>query len=157
MRTLANYLIAMFMFMYWVFRIVVTYMYETGREFVTTPINTGVEIALLFVSLICIILFIKRKKIGGIIYVVAYFAYFGVDAFNKIKPAIETYSLNSDVIISAFFSIIGVILAIVVLIDLLTDNLRQPAQKQTDWFYENKEYDRKLDSRVDKNNYRTGL
>jgi len=27
--------------------------------------------------------------------------------------------------------------------------------KQTDWFYKNKEYDRKLDERADKNQYRT--
>ena len=54
-----------------------------------------------------------------------------------------------------FFSVIGVVLALVVMIDFLADHVKQPEQKNTDWFYENKEYDRKLDSRADKNNYRT--
>lgn len=27
--------------------------------------------------------------------------------------------------------------------------------KKTDWFYKNEEFDRKLDDRADKNNYRT--
>ena len=30
-----------------------------------------------------------------------------------------------------------------------------PKDKKTDWFYKNEQYDRKLDERADKNNYRT--
>ena len=30
-----------------------------------------------------------------------------------------------------------------------------PKDKKTDWFYKNEEFDRKLDDRADKNNYRT--
>ena len=30
-----------------------------------------------------------------------------------------------------------------------------PVDKKTDWFYKNEEFDRKLDDRADKNNYRT--
>ena len=30
-----------------------------------------------------------------------------------------------------------------------------PKDKKTDWFYQNEEFDRKLDDRADKNNYRT--
>ena len=30
-----------------------------------------------------------------------------------------------------------------------------PKDKKTDWFYRNEEFDRKLDDRADKNNYRT--
>jgi hypothetical protein len=56
-----------------------------------------------------------------------------------------------------FFSILGVVMALVVMINFLADHLKQPIQKDTDWFYENKEFDRKLDSREDRNNYRTGI
>ena len=44
-----------------------------------------------------------------------------------------------------------------VLLDLLLDKNRKenPKDKKTDWFYKNEEFDRKLDDRADKNNYRT--
>ena len=54
-------------------------------------------------------------------------------------------------------SIIGIILPIAVLADLLLDKGRKanPKDKKTDWFYNNEQFDRKLDERSDKNNYRT--
>ena len=55
------------------------------------------------------------------------------------------------------FSMLGIILPLAVLIDLLLDKNRKnnPKDKKTDWFYKNEEFDRKLDDRADKNNYRT--
>ena len=153
MKSLANWLVVMFMFMYWVFRIIVTYMFATGRDFVTTPLDFNIEIIMLFVTLICMILTISNKKIGPIIYAITYFGYFGVDLFNKIMPALKNYSFNID-IGSTFFSIIAVMIAIFAVMDVLFDNIRVPEQKQTDWFYANKDYDRKLDERADKNNYK---
>ena len=49
------------------------------------------------------------------------------------------------------------IIPIAVLFDLLADSNRKahPVNKKTDWFYKNDNYDRKLDDRADKNNYRT--
>jgi hypothetical protein len=54
-------------------------------------------------------------------------------------------------------SLIGMIIPIAVLLDLLLDKNRKnnPKDKKTDWFYQNEEYDRKMDDRADKNNYRT--
>lgn len=39
---------------------------------------------------------------------------------------------------------------------MLVDKTRSvyPTDKKTDWFYKNKEFDRKLDERVDQNQYR---
>ena len=56
-----------------------------------------------------------------------------------------------------FISLLGVALPIAVLLDLLLDKNRKanPKDKKTDWFYKNEAYDRKLDDRADKNNYRT--
>ena len=56
-----------------------------------------------------------------------------------------------------FFSLIAVILPIVAVFDILFDKSRKanPKDKKTDWFYKNEQYDRKLDERSDKNNYRT--
>ena len=55
------------------------------------------------------------------------------------------------------FSMIGIILPLAVLLDLLLDKNRKmnPKDEKTDWFYKNEQFDRKLDDRADKNNYRT--
>ena len=51
--------------------------------------------------------------------------------------------------------VLGIILAFAVLVDLAVDKGRKPKDKKTDWFYANEQYDRQLDDRADKNNYRT--
>lgn len=154
MKSLANWLIVIFMFMFWMFRIVVTYMATTGRTFVVSPIDMKVEVVLLFLTVICMALVLKRNPIGGIIYIVMYLFYFGGDLINQVKPMITSKTFDLNLGTNAFFSSIGVILPLVVMIDLLTDNLKKPEQKDTDWFYKNKQFDRKLDDRADKNNYK---
>lgn len=54
------------------------------------------------------------------------------------------------------FQLYGVIIAFCVFFDLMVNKLRKrdPKDKKTDWFFQNKEYDRKLDDRADKNQYR---
>ena len=151
MKTLANYLVAIFMVMYWIFRIVVTYMYDTGKAFVTQPLNEPIEIVLLFVTLLCIILFVKRIKYGGVLYIATYYGYFGVDLFNHLKKMFDTYTFDIDSINGVIWSAVAVILATVVMIDLLYDNVRTPDQKNTDWYYNNKDYDREYDPRADRN------
>ena len=61
MRTFANWMIAMFMILYWGFRVVVAYQASVYAEFFVQPINLTVEIVLLFVTVICIVLVFKRK------------------------------------------------------------------------------------------------
>lgn len=155
MRTFSNWMIAMLMIMYWGFRVVVTYMAANYMEFIVEPINLNVEIILLFITVICIVLVFKRNLLGGIIYIVSYFGYFGIDLFKSIMPVFigETVTVNNYM--TAFTSLIALILAFVVLIDLAVDKGRKPKDKKTDWYYANEEYDRKLDERADKNNYRT--
>lgn len=154
-KSLANWLIVMFIFMYWIFRMVVAYMYSTSRSFITTPLDFNVEIILLFVTLFCMILMIKRVKLAAIIYAGTYIMYFGVDLYNKIMPMLEASEFNIGETGDLLFSGIGVILAILVLLDVLIDKVKAPVQVQTDWFYENKDYDRKVDDRSDRNQYRT--
>ena len=45
------------------------------------------------------------------------------------------------------------------MIDILIEKskTKKPMDKQTDWFYKNEAYDRQMDERADKNQYRTGL
>lgn len=129
-------------------------------EFGTTlggiaPLNQNLEIILSFVVLICIVLIVRRKLIGALIYLLAYGMYFGVDVINNIQTVLNGASMETA--LNVFISIIGIILPIAVLADLLLDKGRKanPKDKKTDWFYNNEQFDRKLDERSDKNNYRT--
>jgi len=144
--------------MFWVFRIIVALMSEISTEFPFTPLNQQMEIILLFVVLLCMILIVKRKVVGALIYLLAYGMYFGVDLLNNVDLIIkagETMSLNTYT--STFISLIGMVIPIAVLFDLLLDKNRKnnPKDKKTDWFYKNEDFDRKMDERADKNNYRT--
>ena len=89
MKTFGNWMIVMFMIMYWAFRVLVAYEAAIYADFVVAPINLTVEIILLFVTLICIVLVFKRKIIGGIIYFLSYLAYFGMDLFNSVLPMLQ--------------------------------------------------------------------
>ena len=154
MRTFANWMIAMFMIMYWGFRVVVAYQAANYAEFFVQPINLTVEIILLFVTVVCIILVFKRKLIGGIIYFLSYLAYFGTDLFKAIMPVFSGEDVSVDYM-TAFTSFLAIVLAFAVLLDLAVDKGRKPKDKKTDWFYTNKEYDRQFDDRADRNNYKT--
>lgn len=155
MRTFSNWMIAMFMIMYWGFRVVVAYMAANYMEFVVQPINLTVEIVLLFITVICIVLVFKRNLLGGIIYIISYFLYFGIDLFKAIMPVFTGETVDVSNYMTVFTSLIAIILSFVVLIDLAVDKGRKPKDKKTDWYYANEDYDRKLDERADKNNYRT--
>ena len=115
----------------------------------------NLEIILSFVVLVCIVLIVRRKLIGALIYLLAYGMYFGVDVINNIQTVLNGASMETA--LNVFISIIGIILPIAVLADLLLDKGRKanPKDKKTDWFYNNEQFDRKLDERSDKNNYRT--
>ena len=65
--------------------------------------------------------------------------------------------LSPYVYLDMFVALIAIILPIAAVFDILFDKARtnNPVDKETDWFYKNKQYDRKLDKRADKNNYRT--
>ena len=123
------------------------------------PLNLQIEIILLFVVLACIVLIIKRKIIGGIIYLLAYGLYFGADVINNIQTLLSAVDQGVDINLYAnlLMSILGIILAVVTMLDLLMDKARKtnPKDKKTDWFYADEKFDRKLDDRADKNNYRT--
>ncbi len=156
MKSFANYMIVMLMGLFWIFRLVVAVTATTGSNFIIKPMDNIIEIALLFISLICIVLVIKRKIFGGILYLVSFLAYFGVDLFNNaIKPLISGNGFTMANGFTTFISLLAVILSIVVMIDLLSDKAKKPVNKQTEWFYDNKDFDRQLDDRADKNNYRT--
>ena len=85
--------------------------------------------------------------------------YFGTNVTSNIQTILDVANGTTDIsqYLNLFMSVIGIILPIAVLLDLLWDRERKenPKDKKTDWFYKNEQFDRKLDDRADKNNYRT--
>lgn len=159
MKNLSTWLLIMFMGMFWIFRIVVAVTSEMGIEFGgIVPLNTEMEIALLFVVLFCMVLIVKRKIVGALIYLLSYGMYFGIDLIANVNAILNAQDVLSITAYSnTFFSLIGMSIPIAVLFDLLLDKNRKnnPKDGKTDWFYNNEDYDRKMDDRADRNNYRT--
>lgn len=158
MKKFSTYLLVMFMILFWILRIVITLASQLGKEFMgIVPINETFEIVNLFLTLLCVVLVAKRKILGSLLYLTIHAIYFGGDITEKLgmitRKETLTLAQNTDLM----FSIIGIIIPLAVLIDLLLDKNRKnnPKDKKTDWFYKNEQFDRKLDDRADKNNYRT--
>ena len=159
MKNFSTWLLACFMVMFWAFRAIVTLMAELHQDFGgIVPLNKTLEIILLFVVLVCIVLVVKRKMVGALMYLLSYGIYFGTDILKNINTIIEMEGqLPATIFMNLFVSFIGLILPIAVLLDMLVDRNRKnnPTDKKTDWFYKNEKFDRQLDERADKNNYRT--
>ena len=161
MKNFSTWMLVMFMAMFWVLRIIVAFSYEMGGSFGgIEPFNQTMEIILLFVVLGCMLLVIKRKIIGALIYLLAYGMYFGTDLMTGITTIMssttEITPTSMGLYLGTLISLIGIALPLAVLFDLLLDKNRKanPKDKKTDWFYKNEEFDRKLDERSDQNEYR---
>lgn len=156
MKNFSSWLIAMFAFMFWGFRLLGTLLSSIGVEFMFTPSNMTMEIVLLFLTFICICFMIKRKLLAAVIYLIAHFIYYGSSFVTHFIQIIDG-TIDATQVMGMMFEFFGLVLAIAALFDVLLDKNRKahPTDKKTDWFYKNKDYDRKLDERADKNNYRT--
>lgn len=157
MKNLSTWILVMFMVMFWIFRMIVALTAELGIDFAgITPIDMTTEVILLFVVMVCLIFIIRRNIIGALIYLLAYGIYFGKALFDNII-AITSGGANIGTGLNAFISLIGIVIPICVLFDLLIDKNRKanPVDKKTDWYYKDDKYDREMDERADKNNYRT--
>ena len=158
MKKFSTYLLVMFMIIFWIVRIIVTIMAQLGKDFMgMVPMNESFEIIILFATLVCLILVAKRKWTGSLLYLTLHAIYFGGDITNKLMIISNNESLTIGQNMQLIFSMLGIILPLAVLIDLLLDKNRKenPKDKKTDWFYQNEKFDRELDERADKNNYRT--
>lgn len=156
MKNLSSWLIAMFAFMFWGFRVITTVLYSMGTEFVAEPMDMTMEVILLFITFICICFIIRRKLLPTIIYLIAHALYYGVYLYQNVMPVIDgTATINSYM--SLLIALIGIAIPLFAFFDVLLDKNRKahPVNKQTDWFYKNEQYDRKVDDRADRNQYRT--
>ena len=148
------------MVIFWIFRIVVTLSVQFGAESFGgfLVFNNTFEIVMLFVSLLCLILIVKRNIMGGIIYLIGYGAYFGTYLVaNAIPALISGETMDIVVIQNVFVTAISLILGIVAILDIVFEKVKAKhfSDDKTDWYFGNDKYDRKYDERADKNQYRT--
>lgn len=157
MKNLSSWLITMFIIMFWILRVVVAITGSMGTDFMIKPIDVNIEVALLFVVLILVPFIFKRKILAALIYLLAYGYYFGTGLFSNVMMMINGEILGAQVYLEMLISLVAIVLPIASVFDILFDKARMknPVNKETDWFYKNEQYDRKLDERADKNNYRT--
>lgn len=145
-----SYLISFLGIIFWILRVVVVFCATMQMDFGIQPINLNLEILLLFVSIPCFALILKRNLGGAFVYFIAFTAYFGNDLYNCL---VNSTGSMQTILIDA----LGVILPLLSLIDIAVnrDRMGTSEDKKTVWFYGNKDFDRKLDERADTNNYRT--
>ena len=157
MKNLSSWLIAFFMIMFWGFRVIVAVTGQMEVPFMVKPYDNLTEIILLFVILAFIPFVFKRKLWAAILYLGTYGWYFGRGLVTNTMALINGEGLGADIYLDMFIGLIAITLGVVAVFDMLFERaqMKNPVNKETDWFYKNKEYDRKLDDRVDKNNYRT--
>lgn len=155
MTSLFSYLITIFGGVFWLFRVIVAFTYTVEVNFPIVPLDFNTEIVLIFITIITMVLVIKRKLIGALIYFVTYGWYFGNDLYNIATNIMNGQNSGMDYL-SALVSFIGVLLPFLTVMDILLNKERKGGEKdkKTDWFYTNEEYTRKLDEREDENQYR---
>lgn len=154
MKKMSSWLLTIFIIMFWAFRLIVAFTYNMAIKFPIKPLNFNVEMILLFITFFAILLIVKRKLLGGIIYVIANVYYFGAYAYNFINSSGAGISMETlpDLMVAT----VALVLSMGILIDLSLNKDRHEGKdnKDTYWFYKDKKYDRKLDERADKNQYR---
>ena len=156
MKSLASWLFTIFAIMFWLFRVAVIVADSVGGNLGFPIPNAGYELILLFVTLPCFILIVKRVPFGGLIYFITYLLYFGVDIYKAIMQIIGGENIPISSYLGLMISVMAVALSFAVLADLVFNKNRANnlGDKKTDWFFKNSDYDRKLDERADKNNYK---
>lgn len=154
MKKMSSWLLTIFIIMFWIFRLIVAFTYNMGINFAIKPLDFNIEMILLFVTFFAILLIVKRKLLGGIIYVIANIYYFGSYAYSFVSA--PSTAMDMEAVINIFIAGVALVLSIGISLDLALNQDRHEGKddKNTHWFYKNEKYDRKLDERADKNQYR---
>ena len=155
MISLFSYLITFFGALFWVFRVIVALLYQLDIEFFAEPLNLNTEILVLFLTIPCFLLVLRRNIIGAAAYLALYFSYFGTALYNIIMQLPNTGLTlvnSSDILLLS----VGLLIPLLTFLDIMVNKNRVGfhGDKKTDWFYTNKAYDRQFDERADKNQYR---
>ena len=154
--SIGSYLLLIFSFLFWLFRIAVCVCAQLGNVFVVAPTNLEFEVVGLFIMLPILLWLTKRKLIPAILYLGAILIFYIQDFISGISMLFSGQTLLTSQLYTFGFACFAIILGIMHLISciLVGMNLGTSKERKTDWFYKNEEYDRELDERSDKNNYK---
>lgn len=157
MTSLFSYLITILAVIFWFFRIAVAYFATVGEAFICEPMNLQFEILILFLTVPCFVLILKRNLIGAAIYFSIYALYFGTAVYNTV----QNLTMIEDGIgmvsgMNFFVAILGIIIPLLTFLDILVNKNRLSVSKdrEADWFYKNEKFDRDFDERADRNQYK---
>ena len=158
MERVSSWLISIFITVFWIFRVVVAIFAQTESDFSGFIVfDFSKEIILIFVTLISIILIFKRKLFGAILYIITYGYYFGGYLYtNTLSNLAADNNLSGELFQNSIISILAIILSVIALLDLVYEKVRKNKynDSKTDWFFEDKKTDRKLDNKADTNQYK---
>lgn len=161
MSNFSTWLIAIFMVMFWLFRAIVALCTQYSIDFLgLVAYDFNIEVIIAFATVICIVLVVKRKMVGSLIYLVIYGAYFGEHLVaNLIEYFQGKTTLTIDLSMNLIMDLIAIVLALFAVIDMMVDKGRKinPVDRKTDWYFKNEKYDEELkarDQREDKNEYK---
>lgn len=161
MKNFSTWLLAIFMIMFWLFRAIVALCTQYSVDMLgIESYNLTYEIIIAFITIPCMVLIIKRKMIGSLLYLVIYGAYFGEHLVANVAPLIQgQIALTNDLSMNLISDVIAVVLALFAVMDMLADKGRtaNPSDGKTDWYFKNEKYDKELkakDNREDKNEYK---
>jgi len=158
MKSVFSWLISALAVIFWIFRVVVALLATFNMDFVVVPSDINIEIALLFITLPCLIMIFKRNILGGAILFGVYAWYFGGQLVGVMQDVLvnNVEFVAMSVVINAVVASAAIFISLANLMDLVFMRFRKSdnPSKKVDWFYKNEAYDRQLDERSDKNNYR---
>ncbi len=161
MTNFSTWLIAIFMIMFWIFRAIVALCTQYSIDLLgIVAYDFNFEVIIAFATIICIVLVVKRKMVGSLLYLVMYGAYFGEHLVaNLIQFFQGQATLTMDLSMNLLSDAVAIILALFSVMDMLADRGRKvnPVDRKTDWYFKNEKYDEELkerDQREDKNEYK---
>ena len=147
-------LISLFAVIFWILRVAVAFTASMGMEFMLKPLNLPIEIILTFITFVCIIFIFKRSLLGALVYLISNLGYYGVYLYNIIVKTEEIVIVDY---LNIIVSIVGILLPLIIFIDVgMSQSSKKTTSKtkKTDWFFQNKQFDRKYDDRADRNQYK---
>lgn len=155
MTSVFSYLVMMLATLFWGSRVVIAVCYTLGTDIGIEPMNPNMEIALLFVTLVCFIFIFKRNIFGALVYFLANGLYFGNDLYNRIVFITSGQAVRIQ-FLPLILSFLGIFIPFLVVMDIFLnkEGKGKESDGKTDWFFNNEDFDRKLDERADKNQYK---
>ena len=155
--SILSFMITILGILFWIFRFIVCLAVTLEIEFICEPLNTGLEIGVLFATIPCFVFVLKRNIIGAASYMALYVSYFGTALYNTINQVNPEQGLNVANQVDMICSIVGIAITVLTFIDILFNKHRKAivgGHKKTDWYYNESKYDRQFDERADRNQYK---